>query len=151
MSEFDLQELEELVDRASKSAAEAKDPGLHNAFRALADAADCAHAMLFRTAILSSALTVDEAIAEHRQEGPQEAAEDAEEPAPSEDTPENEEAYKGPLTDEEAAMAERPAFMVRPRSSRRKCSICEQPQWRSPTGWVCKNKHYGAEPLETNE
>lgn len=41
------------------------------------------------------------------------------------------------------------AFKVRPKSAKKRiCSVCNQPQFQSPGGWVCENGHGGAEPLE---
>jgi hypothetical protein len=37
------------------------------------------------------------------------------------------------------------AFRVRPKSRRRLCAVCGSPQWHSPSGWVCRYGHGGAE------
>ena len=41
------------------------------------------------------------------------------------------------------------AFKVRPKSAKKKiCSVCNTPQFHTPSGWTCENGHGDAPPVE---
>jgi len=145
---FSLEELQALANKADVAAAEAPEAPLSDAFRRLKEAADGAGAALFRFAVMTNELAAAEAteaaLAEERaaaSSSPSEAppsGEGYEEPEGSEEAPDG---SQEPAEDEPEPP---PVFMVRPRSGRRRCSVCNEPQWKSESGWVCKNGHGGA-------
>lgn len=144
-----LGELEALVGRATAASMKVDDPSLALALRSLSEAADYAHAALFRK------LVQDGMLREARGEMPEEPVEPPssppeapEEPEAGEDTPEAEDVSRSPLAEVDRKLAEGPVFRVRPRSSTRRCSVCGEPQWKRASGWVCNRGHEGAEPLD---
>jgi hypothetical protein len=149
-SRFSLEELQALVNKASVAAAEAPEPSLSYAFRRLAEAADMAGAALFRFAVMTHQTSPGDATAAASGKEPVEA------PSRPPDGSESAEGYGAPPEPEEAPEAAEAArgeddeewgdqvFMVRPKTKRRYCAVCNEPQWKTENGWVCKNGHGSA-------
>lgn len=144
-----LGELEDLVGRAASASENVNDPALAHTLRALSEAADCAHAALFRKLVQDGMLREARGkMPEEPVEAPSSPPEAPEEPEAGEDIPEAEDVSRSPLAEVDRKLAEGPVFRVRPRSSTRRCSVCGEPQWKRASGWVCNRGHEGAEPLD---
>jgi len=148
--------LDELLSIHTHAAMDAKllPADLAPSFARLADAANAAHAVLFRHQVQAAGkMPSAAALAELAPEGffsAPEAEPDSEpEPPPAPDSEPG--GSRLGWSKEDVERASGPVFRVRPKSARRRCSICEQPQWKGGSGWVCKNGHEGAPPLEDPE
>lgn len=123
-------ELDGLVKRALVSAlvAEPTNPMLARAYRQLADLADALHALELRERKLIRPDMPDVPI------------------HPSGFTPEELEAEHEKLQTELQPIVPSPPFRIRPKGQpERLCSICREPQWKTPGGWTCSNGHGGAD------